>query len=105
MSSISSDAGFTAASLDRLGSQIALDDLRRQGPEGQAPIADTALDGAARGPLADPGEDVLNMAAWDGVPAGARQLAGDAAFEQRLAGLDLSLAADQGVDAVLDALR
>jgi len=105
MSSISSDAGFNAAtSLDRLGSQVALDDLRRQGPDGQAPVGDAVPDGAARGPQADPGEDVLCVAAWDGVPAGARQLGGDLGFESRLSALDLSTAADQGADAVLDAL-
>ncbi|PBS17883.1 hypothetical protein CMZ80_14985 [Lysobacteraceae bacterium NML93-0831] len=103
MSSISSDAGFNAASLDRLGGQVALDDLRQPGTDGQTPVGDAA-DGAARGPAADPGEDVLNIAAWDGVPAGMRQFGGDVAFEHRLAALDLSQAADLGADAILDAL-
>jgi hypothetical protein len=105
MSSIPSDASFSAASLDRLGGHVALDDLQPQGP-GLAPAdggyADTAT---ARGPLADPGEDILNVAAWDGVPAGNRQLPGDLAFEARLSAIDLSQAADQGTDAVLDALN
>lgn len=104
MSGISSNPGFNAAGLDRLGSQIPLDDLHRQGPDGQAPLGDAALDGAPRGPLADPGEDVLNVAAWSSVPAGTRMLAGDTAFEHRLAALDLSTAADQGADAILHAL-
>lgn len=104
MSSISSDAGFNAASLDRLGGQVALDDLRQPGTEGQTPVVDAAADSAARGPAADPGEDVLNIAAWDGVAAGMRQFGGDVAFEHRLAALDLSQAADLGADAILDAL-
>lgn len=104
MSGISSNSGFNAASLDRLGSQIPLDDLRGRGPDGQGLPGDVALDSTARGPLADPGEDVLNVAAWEGVPAGARQLAGDAGFQHRLASMDLSTAADQGADAILDAL-
>lgn len=98
MSSISSDAGFNAASLDRLGGQVALDDLRHAGTEGRGP------DSAPKGPAADPGEDVLNIAAWDGVPAGLRQFAGDVGFEQRLSALDLSQAADLGADAILEAL-
>lgn len=104
MSSISPDIGFNATSLDRLGDGVALDDLRQQGSTGPGATVDMAFDGAARGPVADPGEDVLNLPAWNGVPVGARQLAGDLAFEHRLAGLDLSLAADQGADAILDAL-
>ncbi|TDK28963.1 hypothetical protein [Luteimonas terrae] len=102
MSSIPSDASFNAASLDRLGGQVAFDDLRHEAP-GLAP-ADGGLADVASGPLADPGEDVLNVAAWDGVPAGNRQLPGDFAFEARLSAVDLSQAADQGADAILDAL-
>ncbi|MET0328466.1 MAG: hypothetical protein ABW163_06825 [Luteimonas sp.] len=102
MSSIPSDASFNAASLDRLGGQVAFDDLRHQGPA-LAP-ADGGQADAARGPLADPGEDVLNVAAWDGVSAGNRQLPGDLAFEARLSAVDLSQAADQGTDAILEAL-
>ncbi|MCD9029096.1 hypothetical protein LDO26_12890 [Luteimonas sp. BDR2-5] len=103
MSSIQSDATFNAASLDRLGSQVSLDDLRRQsGPEVAAP--DAGLADVAYGPQVDAGEDVLNVAAWEGTPAGHRQLAGDAAFEARLGQLDLSLAADTASDAILDAL-
>jgi len=103
MSTIPSDASFSAASLDRLGGHVAFDDLRQQpGPE-LAP-ADGGRADAPRGPLADPGEDVLNVAAWEGVAAGSRQLPGDAAFEARLSAVDLSQAADQGADAILDAL-
>ncbi|NYZ62087.1 hypothetical protein [Luteimonas deserti] len=104
MSPISSDLSFSAARLERLDGQVGLDDLRRQGPDGQGPLGDAALEGAPRGPQADPGEDVLNATAWDGIPAGMRQLAGDSAFEHRLSALDLSSAADQGADAILDAL-
>ncbi len=104
MSSILSDAGVHATSLDRLGSQIALDDLRGPGADGLGPAGDATFEGAARGPQVDPGEDVLTVAAWDGVPAGDRMLAGDTAFERTLAGLELSQAADRGADAVLDAL-
>ncbi len=104
MSSISSDAGFNAASLDRLGGQVALDDLRHAGTEGRGPVGDAGPDSAPKGPAADPGEDVLNIAAWDGVPAGLRQFAGDVGFEQRLSALDLSQAADLGADAILEAL-
>lgn len=103
MSSIQSDATFNAASLDRLGSQVSFDDLRRHtGPEVAAP--DAGLAEVARGPQLDAGEDVLNVAAWEGTPAGYRQLAGDTAFEARLGQLDLSLAADTAADAILDAL-
>lgn len=104
MSGISSNPGFNAASLDRLGSGLSLDELRGRGPDGQGAADEAGFDTTARGPLADPGEDVLNVAVWDGVPAGARQLAGDAGFQHRLATMDLSTAADQGADAILDAL-
>jgi len=102
MSSIPSDASFNTASLDRLGGQVAFDDLRQDGVA-LAP-ADGGLADSARGPVSDPGEDILNAAAWDGVPAGDRYLSGDVAFEARLAAVDLSQAADQGADAILDAL-
>ena len=102
MSSISSDASFSAASLDRLGSHVAFDDLHKHGPE-LAP-ADGGFAEAPLGPQADPGEDVLNLAAWDGIPAGERMLHGDAGFESALSALDLSQAADHGADAILDAL-
>lgn len=103
MSSIPSDVSFNAASLDRLGGHVAFDDLRQQPGSGLAP-ADGGYADAPRGPQADPGEDVLNVAAWDGVAAGNRQLPGDLAFEARLSAIDLSQAADQGTDAILDAL-
>ncbi|WP_143703910.1 MULTISPECIES: hypothetical protein [Luteimonas] len=104
MSSIHSDAMFSSASLDRLGSQVSLDDLRRQsGLDSDVAVAGDGGD-APRGPQADAGEDVLNVAAWDGVSSGQRLLAGDAGFEARLGQLDLSLAADQAADAILEAL-
>ena len=103
MSSIPSDVSFNAASLDRLGGHVALDDLRQQPDSGLA-LADGGYADTPRGPHADPGEDVLNVVAWDGVAAGHRQLPGDLAFEARLSAIDLSQAADLGVDATLDAL-
>lgn len=103
MSSIPSDASFNAASLDRLGGHVALDDLRD--PQGvEFAPADGGYAGGLRGPQADPGEDVLNVAAWDGVAAGDRRLAGDPVFEARLSAADLSQAVDLGTDAILDAL-
>ncbi|KLJ00569.1 hypothetical protein [Luteimonas sp. FCS-9] len=104
MSGISSNAGFSAASLERLGGQVAFDDLRQPQGGGLAGLGESGADAVARGPQADPGEDMLNAAAWDGVPSGLRQFAGDRAFEGRLAGLDLAAAADHGTDAILDAL-
>jgi len=103
MSSIPSDVSFNAASLDRLGGHVAFDDLRHQPETGLAP-ADGGYADTPRGPQADPGEDVLNIAAWDGVASGNRQLSGDLAFEASLSAIDLSQAADQGTDAILDAL-
>lgn len=103
MSTIPSDASFSAASLERLGGHVAFDDLRQQPGPGLAP-ADGGYADTPRGPHADPGEDVLNVAAWDGIAAGSRQLPGDLAFEAQLAAVDLSQAADQGTDAILDAL-
>lgn len=103
MSSIPADASFNAASLDRLGGHVALDDLRNPQDVEFAP-ADGGYADTPRGPQADPGEDVLNVAAWDGVAAGDRQLSGDVAFEARLSASDLSHAADLGTDAILDAL-
>ncbi|PBJ84384.1 hypothetical protein CMZ84_08190 [Lysobacteraceae bacterium NML93-0399] len=103
MSSIPSDASVLATSLDRLGGQVAFDDLRPAQDGALAPVA-PADAGDARAPVVDPGETVLNVAAWDGVAAGHRQLPGDAGFEARLAAVDLSQAADLGADAILDAL-
>ena len=103
MSSIAPDP-----SLNRTGlaGSVSLDDLRRQQglevPQTEsvdavdAPSADTAA-------ATDAGEDVLNAAAWDGVPQGARLLSGDMAFENGLSAQDLGSAADQGVDAVIAA--
>ncbi|HVI59422.1 MAG TPA: hypothetical protein VM619_11225 [Luteimonas sp.] len=112
MSSIGSsshDPRLNQAGLDRLGGQASLDELRHrdQGAgtqqagleqlRGTAPAAD-ARSGT------DAGEDVLNAAAWDGVPAGQRMLAGDLGFEGRLGSLDLSAAADGAADAILAAV-
>lgn len=103
MSSIAPDP-----SLNRTGlaGSVSLDDLRRQQglevPQTEAaePAAAPSADAAT---VTDAGEDVLNAAAWDGVPQGARLLSGDMAFENGLSALDLGSAADEGVDAVIAA--
>lgn len=110
MSSINTpDPTLNRASLDSLGGQVSLDDLRHQQgldtPQGgtdavEAPSAVPLADNAT---AIDAGEAVLNAAAWDGVPDGDRTLAGDMAFENGLGALDLGTAADQGVDAVIAA--
>ncbi len=81
-----------------------LDDLRRQQggdaqqviDAAQAPEADVA-----RAPLADAGEYMLNAPAWQSGEE--RLLAGDLALESSLGNLPLAQAAEQAVDAVLDA--
>lgn len=105
MSSITPDP-LNRAGLDSLGGQVSLDDLRRQQgletPQGGTPTAEVAYAPLADSPSAtDAGETVLNASAWEGVPEGERLLAGDMAFENGLGSLDLSEAADQGVDAVI----
>lgn len=110
MSSIGSpDPHLNRAGLESLSGQVSLDELRRrdQGPGAQGPEQ-------LRGPepslpsrdatAADPGEAMLNAAAWDGVPQGQRLLAGDLGFESRLGAMELSSAADSAADAVLGAL-
>ena len=105
MSSIGNNPGLDPAAL-RLGlGQVAFDDPRQRdaGPAaGVAEAVETGVVEQARGPLADPGETVLQLQAWDG--AGQRLLPGEHALEQQLAGQPLASAADLGVDAVLDAL-
>lgn len=107
MSSISNNPGLDPAAL-RLGlGQVAFDDPRQRGPEQPADVADgTAVEAVAqpRGPTADPGEAVLQLQAWDGIPGGQRMLPGEPAMEQQLAAQPLSAAADQGVEAVFAAL-
>ena len=105
MSSISNNPGLDPAAL-RLGlGQVAFDDPRQRDAGQPADVAETAgvdLVQQPAGPLADPGETVLQLQAWDGV--GQRMLPGEHALEQQLAGQPLANAADLGVDAVLGAL-
>lgn len=105
MSSISNNPGLDPAAL-RLGlGQVAFDDPRQRGADQPAEVAEAVGVEAveqARGPLADPGETVLQLQAWDG--NGQRLLPGVTGLEQQLAGQPLATAADLGVEAVLDAL-
>lgn len=110
MSSIgSSDPHLNRAGLEPLNGQVSLDELRGRdhgtgpqgperlrGPEPSRPARDAAL--------ADPGEAMLNAAAWEGVPQGQRLLAGDLGFESRLGAMELSSAADSAADAILSAI-
>lgn len=108
MSTINHDVRLDRASLDSLGGQVALDDLRRgdqglRSPETQAPDQVPAGSSSFADVSLDPGEAVLNAAAWDGVPAGDRMLAGNQGFESQLGALDLSMAADLAADVIADA--
>lgn len=105
----SSDPHLTRAGLDRLDGQVSLDELRgrEQGAGtgqlgGLEQLRGTSPD--VRAASADAGEDVLNAAAWDGVPAGLRMLEGDHGFEARLGAMELSSAADSAADAILSAI-
>lgn len=107
MSSIGSDPHLGLAGLDRLGGQVALDDLQRQHGQPAAGEAAALRETAAPAPAAaevDFGERLLAADAWSAVPAGSRTLPGDLAFEHALGGQELSAAADQATDAVLAAL-
>ena len=105
MSSISNNPGLDPAAL-RLGlDQVSFDDPRQRGAEQPAEVTDAATAEVveqARGPLADPGETVLQLQAWEGVAP--RVLHGEPALERQLAAQPLGTAADQGVEAVLAAL-
>jgi len=108
MSSITPDPTLNRAGLESLSGQVSLDDLRRQqgfdAPQAGSEVAEVAYAPLADSPAtADAGEAVLNASAWDGIPEGARALAGDMAFENGLSALPLGDAADQGVDAVISA--
>jgi hypothetical protein len=105
----SSDPHLNRAGLGRLDGQVSLEELRgREQGTGAGQVAGleqlrgTAPD--ARAPSTDAGEDVLNAAAWDGVPAGLRMLAGDHGFEAQLGAMELSSAADSAADAILSAI-
>lgn len=104
----SSDPHLNRAGLDRLDGQVSLEELRGRGQGAPAresaglELRGTAPD--ARAPSTDAGEDVLNAAAWDGVPSGLRMLAGDQGFEARLGAMELSSAADSAADGILSAI-
>lgn len=110
MSSIGSpDPNLNRAGLESLTGQVSLDELRRRdqgtGPRGPEQLRGPEPSQPARDvPATDPGEAVLNAAAWDGVPEGQRRLAGDLGFESRLGAMDLSPAADSAADAILSAI-
>ena len=104
MSSIGSDPHLGLAGLDRLAGQVALDDLRQQPGHVAALEGVTAAETQASGPRIDDGERMLSAPAWDGIEAGMRLLAGDAAFEHGLSTYPLSEAADQATGAILAAL-
>lgn len=100
MSTIGPDSRIDRTGLD---SQT-LEALRVGAPAPQAPAATAEAAHAYAPPAVDPGEQTLNADAWRGVPAGERQLPGDARLERELGGMDLSAAADRGAEAVLDSL-
>lgn len=108
MSSIGNSPQLDRAGLQSLADRLALDDPGRHGAQLPTPAQDVAgtsrigVDAAL--PLADPGEQMLSVAAWDGVGAGLRMLANDAALQGTLGRLDLASAVDASVDAVVAAL-
>ena len=100
--------------LDRAGplaSPSSLDqlDTLRRGEQGQgAPQLDVAevtyaSEALVAQDIVDSGEDVLNAGAWDDVADGERLLSGDTGLEAQLGRLDLSQAADQAADLILEA--
>lgn len=105
MSNISHNPAIDRAGLGR-SDQLALDDLQQRGRGPDVAADEARIADARMAPVAavDPGEDALNLVAWDNLPVGQRLLAGDVGFERQLGALDLSLAADHGAQAVFDAL-
>ncbi|HEY9541853.1 MAG TPA: hypothetical protein VIR05_09480 [Luteimonas sp.] len=105
----SSDPHLNRAGLDRLDGQVSLEELRGR-DQGTGTRESTGLELRGTTPASearistDSGEDVLNAAAWDDVPAGMRMLAGDPGFEARLGAMELSGAADSAADAILSAI-
>jgi len=111
MSSINPDPRLDRAG--PLASQVALDqrsiDELHRGEQGHAaPQADLAEAAYASDSLVaqdtvDSGENMLNAGAWDGIADGERLLSGDSRLEAQLGTLELSRAADQAADIILDA--
>ncbi|HEY4531383.1 MAG TPA: hypothetical protein VIG97_13845 [Luteimonas sp.] len=103
MSTIGPDSHLSLASgLHRIDGP--LDDLRRQQGGDVQEVQDARrLAEAEAAPVApaDAGERVLAAPAWEA--AGLRMLAGDPGLETRLGALPLAQAAENAVDAVLDA--
>lgn len=108
MSTIGSSPGFDRTSLPvSLDGRMGLDAVRPHDgmydgaqveAEGALHLADAQ---ASPVQLADAGEVVLNLPAWDGVDEGQRLLQGDAALGSELGQLDLASAADRAADAIL----
>lgn len=108
MSTIGSSPGFDRTSLPvSLDGRMGLDAVRpydglhdgaQVEAEGALHLADAQ---ASPVQLADAGEVVLNLPAWDGVDEGQRLLQGDAALGSELGQLDLASAADRAADAIL----
>ena len=104
MSTIGSSPGFDRTSLPvsldgRMGlDAVGMHDGAQVEAEGALHLADAQ---ASPVQLADAGEVVLNLPAWDGVDEGQRLLQGDAALGSELGQLDLASAADRAADAIL----
>ena len=110
MNSIGNSPQLDRAGLQSLADRLTLDDTGRHA--GQLPTSTPAIgeltgvaedSGSSR--LSDPGEQMLAIAGWDGVPSGQRMLTHDAVLQGALSRLDLASAVDAGVDAVVAALR
>ncbi|MGJ4729924.1 hypothetical protein [Luteimonas sp. SDU101] len=101
MSSIGSNPpGFGTTGLPQAG-QVSLDEARQQ--DLLRGGVEFAPDAAAPAALLDPGESVLELAAWEGADA-PHTLPRDAALVSRLAAMDRAEAANAGVDSILAAL-
>lgn len=108
MNSIGNDPLIDRAGLHLGAGGIGLDGFRDRGAgdpvQAQDAVERTGQSPVASPALADPGEDVLQLAGWDGIAAGQRLLAGEPGLERALGGLDLATAVDSAIDAVIGAL-